>query len=94
MKEAKAEVEGALSFALLCFIVDYVGILSGTTTFMNSINAIHIFLHFVGGLLCSWYLLRRWHFYTFWPIVLCTSFLAGLLELTILMARYIFKIIV
>jgi hypothetical protein len=62
----RASLLTALSIAMLCFIVQFAGLLGGFTMFRNSLNVFHCVAHFFGGVLTAWYLIDSWGFLNFW----------------------------
>ena len=82
---------GALSFSLLCFIVDIYGAISGTSIFHNSLNLIQIAFHFVGGIFLSWLITEHWNYLALWPIVISTNLPPALAEITLLVMNGITK---
>ena len=62
----RASLLTALSIAMLCFIVQFAGLLGGFTMFRNSLNVFHCVAHFFGGVLTAWYLIDSWGFLNYW----------------------------
>jgi len=84
----------ALCFGIFCFIFDFSGIFFGTTLFNSSINIIQIAFHFTGSIFLSWMITEIWTYDALWPIVVSTSIPTALIEVTMLLAIYVFKIVV
>lgn len=84
----------ALCFGILCFIFDFTGIFFGTTLFNSSINMIQIAFHFTGSIFLSWMITEIWSYQALWPIVISTSIPTALIEVIMLLAIYVFKIVV
>lgn len=64
----RASLLTALSIAMLCFIVQFVGLMGGFTMFRNSLNLFHCVAHFFGGVLTAWYLIDSWGFLNYWCV--------------------------
>jgi len=57
-------------------------------------NMIHIAFHFTGSIFLSWLITEIWSHEALWPIVISTSIPTALLEVIMLLAIYVFKIVV
>ena len=77
------EIDSALAFGLLCFLWDFASIIFGNSLFIDASNYFQILCHFVGGLLLSWFVLKRWHQSILWPIILSTNFLTAMSEILV-----------
>jgi hypothetical protein len=84
----------ALCFGIFCFIFDFSGIFFGTTLFNSSINMVQIAFHFTGSIFLSWMITEIWSHEALWPIVISTSIPTALIEFSMLLAIYVFKIVV
>ncbi len=65
---ARGSLLTALSIAMLCFIVQFLGLFGGFTMFRNPLNLFHSVLHFFGGVLGAWYLIGAWGFLSYWCV--------------------------
>ena len=61
-----ASLQAALVIAMLCFIVQFGGLLSGYTMFRSPLNLFHCVMNFFGGVLTSWYLIGAWGYLSYW----------------------------
>jgi len=89
-----AYARGALAFGCVCFLFDFSGMFFGNTLFIPAINLAQVFFHAVGSILLSWLITQNWDVSTLWPIVLCTNLPTAILELGIIFAMYVLKVVV
>lgn len=78
---AAATVGLCLGIAYACLVIDLVGLMFGLTMFSNSLNLMHICLHFFGGLGVSWFILYSWHYQVLWYFVIGTNLVPTFFEL-------------
>eukprot|EP00640_Fibrocapsa_japonica_P009913 CAMPEP_0113937654 /NCGR_PEP_ID=MMETSP1339-20121228/4228_1 /TAXON_ID=94617 /ORGANISM="Fibrocapsa japonica" /LENGTH=77 /DNA_ID=CAMNT_0000940501 /DNA_START=115 /DNA_END=345 /DNA_ORIENTATION=+ /assembly_acc=CAM_ASM_000762 len=57
---ATAELEGAVLLAIICFLVDLLGLVAGFTIFSTRVNVFQIIAHFVGGIQVSTFIHEVW----------------------------------
>eukprot|EP00611_Tribonema_gayanum_P004849 TRINITY_DN14074_c0_g1_i2.p1 TRINITY_DN14074_c0_g1~~TRINITY_DN14074_c0_g1_i2.p1 ORF type:complete len:158 (-),score=40.06 TRINITY_DN14074_c0_g1_i2:446-877(-) len=81
---ANSEVNGALIFALFCFLLDFAGLGFGFSAFMPKVNALQILVHFAGGVLTSRLVVEEWDYRVFWYIVALCNVPAAITELLVL----------
>ena len=67
----RASLLTALAIAMICFLVQFAGLLGGFTMFRNSLNLFHCVAHFFGGVLTAWYLIDSWGFLNYWCVQPC-----------------------
>ena len=70
-----------LGISYTCFVIDLVGLMLGFTMFSNSLNLLHICLHFFGALAVSWFILYSWHYEVLWYCVVGTNIIPTSFEL-------------
>ena len=52
--------------SLICFAVEFGGLMGGVSMFHVALNGFDIFAHFLGGILTCWYIVEAWHFVSLW----------------------------
>jgi hypothetical protein len=67
----RASILTALVIAMMCFVVQFVGLFGGYTMFRNSLNLFHCVMQFFGGVLTAWYLIDSWGFLSYWCVCVC-----------------------
>ena len=68
--------------------------LGGFTLFFPKINVFQIVLHLIGGVATCWYIVNGWQWQTIWIIFgFCNALTAGI-ELCMLFAIFVIKIVV
>tara|TARA_B110000971_G_scaffold213011_1_gene243240 strand:- start:355 stop:690 length:336 start_codon:yes stop_codon:yes gene_type:complete len=80
--------------AFVCFFFDFLGMLGGFTLFFPRINLFHILLHFIGGVYTSWFISFSWQYESIWYIVGFTNLPTAIVEIVMLLAIFVFKIVV
>lgn len=92
-----AEISSAracLAFGCVCFLFDFSGMFFGNSLFVPAINLANVFFHALGSILLSWLITQNWDVSALWPIVLCTNLPTAILELGVIFAMYVLKVIV
>jgi hypothetical protein len=89
-----SSARGCLAFGCVCFLFDFSGMFFGNSLFVPSMNLAHVFFHAVGSILLSWLITQNWDVSALWPIVLCTNLPTAILELGIIFAMYVLKVVV
>lgn len=56
----------ALGLAVICHAVCLAGLFLGWTLFADRLNAMHMVLHFFGGVLTSWFIIDLWGYASYW----------------------------
>jgi Transmembrane protein len=90
-QQAYQSCMGALSFAILCFLLDLYGTLSGNSIFNGTVNLLQIFFHFIGGIFMSWLITNNWSYQALWPIVVATSLPPALSEICVIIVINAFR---
>jgi hypothetical protein len=80
LEAAESTVEGGFGLAVVCFFFSFVGLFGGYTMFMPGVNALHVLLHGVGGILTALFILGTWHVAAIWWIVIPFSLFPALVE--------------
>uniref|UniRef100_A0A7S1U258 Transmembrane protein 107 n=1 Tax=Phaeomonas parva TaxID=124430 RepID=A0A7S1U258_9STRA len=78
---------GVWSFALICFFVQVVGLLSGLTTQFKSINAADATLHLVGAFFLTWAIADGWTIRSYFVIASFFVILPATLDMAVLLYR-------
>lgn len=91
---AKRSLVSALTMSYICFALDILGMLGGFTIFFSKINLFQIILHIIGGIYTSWLITYSWSYETMWYITGFTNIPTALAEVGMLVAIFVFKIVV
>merc|ERR1711959_586276 len=87
---AETEMRYYLAAAMLCFIVQLFGLLSGFTKFTNKLNSFHVWINVVGFAMVIFFSLENWRYQHYGQIVGFCSILPATVEfLVILISRVI-----
>ena len=79
--EAKATMDTLAAVAVGLCAIDLVGVIGPCTMFNNSLNLLHICLHFFGSISVCWFILYSWHYMTFWYMLIGTNIVPTTFEL-------------
>ena len=93
-KKASREVDNALITGLVCFLVEYVGMLSGATLFFTQLNFFHALVHLAGGCAIATFIEASWDYRLLWNIVGVTCVTPAALELAALVAIFVLNVTV
>uniref|UniRef100_A0A7S2WNI1 Transmembrane protein 107 n=1 Tax=Rhizochromulina marina TaxID=1034831 RepID=A0A7S2WNI1_9STRA len=93
MSQARKNLKAAVTLAGCCFFFDLSGIFYHSL-FMNQVNCIQIFLHFMGGVLVSVFIYQSWNYLYMWPLVMLFNIPSLFIEISVLFAYYVLKIVV
>jgi len=93
-KQATSEIEAAITFALCCFVFDFIGIFTGSSLFMNKVNLLQIMAHFIGGVAISTFIHEAWEYEYLWPLVLAFNASTAFVEFAVLFSTHVLKIVV
>mmetsp|Transcript_16467 Transcript_16467/g.33936 ORF Transcript_16467/g.33936 Transcript_16467/m.33936 type:complete len:158 (+) Transcript_16467:65-538(+) len=91
---ANDQLEMALIVSYVCFAFDLLGMLGGFTLFFSKINLFQIVVHFIGGVYTSWFIAYGWQWQSIWYIVGFTNVTTALVEVMMLLAIFVIKIVV
>mmetsp|Transcript_48913 Transcript_48913/g.98419 ORF Transcript_48913/g.98419 Transcript_48913/m.98419 type:complete len:143 (-) Transcript_48913:247-675(-) len=91
--DAVYEIQAAVNVAIVCFCFDFIGMFSGSSLFMNKVNLLQCLVHFIGGVLVSTFIHDSWAFTTLWPLVLAFNITTAVVELGVLFAVHILKVV-
>ncbi|GMH68857.1 hypothetical protein TrRE_jg172 [Triparma retinervis] len=91
---ANNQLEIALNVSYICFAFDLLGMVGGFTLFFSKINLFQIIVHFVGGVYTSWFIAYGWQWQSIWYIVGFTNITTAIVEVMMLIAIFIIKIVV
>lgn len=88
INKATISCKAAIYLSYLCFLIELAGILSGVSLFSSSMNLKQVnffscFLHFIGGLLVTWFIEYTWEYEKLWGIVIFTSVIPALIEISV-----------
>ncbi|KFD53724.1 hypothetical protein M514_05429 [Trichuris suis] len=65
----------ALSLTMICFLVEYMGFLSGVSMFNTAFSFLSTILHAAGTVTLSIFILKLWSSYLYWYIFgFCSAF--------------------
>ncbi len=84
---AEQSLLASLGIAIVCFLVEFYGLFSGGTAFVDFLSVSHSVLHFFGGVLAAWYIIDMWGSSSMWPIVVFFNMLPALMETSVLCLR-------
>lgn len=76
----KKMLQGLLWTAIVCFIIEYVGLFLGVSMFAKFLNSSYIMLHFVGTILTTLFYTEGWKVTTFIPMVVFFNCVPGVCE--------------
>ncbi|GMI47018.1 hypothetical protein TrCOL_g11146 [Triparma columacea] len=91
---ANDQLEIALNVSYACFALDLLGMVGGFTLFFSKINLFQIVVHFIGGVYISWFVAYGWQWESIWYIVGFTNITTALVEVMMLIAIFVIKIVV
>ena len=89
----KSSIQLALVLSLVCFAFDFIGMFGGFSIFFQSINLMHIVLHFFGGCWNSWFILYEWKYEYLWNSWVCFNLIPALAEIGVLISIFVLKIV-
>ncbi|GMI31532.1 hypothetical protein TeGR_g10793, partial [Tetraparma gracilis] len=92
--EAKDSVTLALNLSYACFALDFLGMCGGFSLFFSRINLYQIIVHAIGGVYTSWFIAYGWKWQSIWYIVGFTNFTTAIVEIAMLFAIFVVKIVV
>ena len=92
--DAEHDVHVATVTGFVCFAFDFIGMLGGFTLFFPRINLFHIIVHFIGSVYTCWFITYSWHHETIWYIISFTNITTAVVEISMLIAIFVFKIVV
>lgn len=78
---ANSELLAALWLCIICFAIEWIGILMGVSIFITFVNAFDILAHFMGGVLVCWFIIETWHYQTMWYFFVFFNLLPASLEI-------------
>lgn len=92
-RDANRQMNWAVITAILFFVVEFCGMFSGSTIFMQKVNFLHILIHFTGGILVSTFVHDSWGFHHLWPLVIIFNGISFVVELVCLLAIYCCRVV-
>ena len=91
--DAVFQLEAALNVAVVCFVFDFLGMFTGASIFLHKVNFLQILIHFIGGILVCTFVQDAWGFHYLWPLVIIFNVSSALIEIGVLMAIHVFKVV-
>ena len=88
---AKSEIDGLVGAAIALCVIDLLGLVTGLTMFNNSLNLLHICLHFFGSISVCWFILYSWHYMTFWYMLIGTNIIPTFFEVVSWLGLWVCK---
>uniref|UniRef100_A0A7S2UVK1 Transmembrane protein 107 n=1 Tax=Fibrocapsa japonica TaxID=94617 RepID=A0A7S2UVK1_9STRA len=88
---ATAELEGAVLLAIICFLVDLLGLVAGFTIFSTRVNVFQIIAHFVGGIQVSTFIHEVWDYRVLWYIVVFCNVTTALVEIFVILRIFVVR---
>jgi len=92
--DPKHYMQVATITGFVCFAFDFMGMLGGFTLFFPRINLFHIIVHFIGSVYTCWFISYSFPYETIWYIVGFTNITTAAVEIAMLIAIFVFKIVV
>ena len=85
-KSADTQILSALSLTMLCVAFEGAILLFGVSLFYDRINAVQIFLHILGIIFYSWYVLDMWSYEHIWTLWIFFALVPAGLEIGLLVS--------
>merc|ERR1711934_232376 len=89
--DADTSMVYALVVAMLCFFIQYWGLLGGFSMFFHKVNALHVALNFCGALSLVFFIVENFGYEHYWTIVGLFSIVPMIFETGIMMTVPFFK---
>ena len=93
-KDAQKEFIMAYAICLVCFAVDVLGILMGTSLFFPKANLLQIICHFVGSCFITSMITQSWQYQYIWFSIVTCNIPCALCETSILIGTFALKVVV
>merc|ERR1711871_1873565 len=89
--DAEKQMNYALAVAMICFVIQYVGLFFGFSMFFHRVNAFHITMNFVGFVTLLFFTLENWRYEYYWTIVGFYNICPAILETFVILGVPVFK---
>lgn len=77
---AEEQMNYALAVSMICFLIQYFGLLSGVSMFFHKVNALQITLNTLGLLTLFFYVIENWKYSHYWTLIGIFSAVPAFLE--------------
>ncbi len=92
---AYLSAESTLVGVTVCFIIflafEVLLLILGISLMFNQVNMVQIFLHVLGCLFTTWFILDNWNYTYIWPLWACFGLVPFLFEFGIVIAAVVFS---
>eukprot|EP01083_Nonionella_stella_P016588 46339_1 len=86
---ASSELTAALWLSVVCFIIEFFGLLGGYSLFKTAHNTFYIACHCAGAVLVSLFVLDEWNYKSFWYLWGFFSLPPALIEMVSIIRMYV-----
>jgi len=88
---AKDEMSTAFAFSIMCFLIQFMGLLFGCSMFFDAVNCYYIGNHFVATVILSFFTTSIWSYTNFTAIVFFLSVIPAIVELLVVANIFVLR---